>query len=80
MFNHDDVDNLAAKILWISANPTAVREMVERGVDSHYQHLWEGEKARFMGCIATLMRVHKQESKGIHPAVTEMRETRLEVH
>ena len=55
MFDRDDVDDLAAKILWVAAHPQEAAEMVARGVRVYRQHLWEEEKTRFLGYVAALL-------------------------
>ena len=54
MFDRDDADDLAAKILWVAANPEATRKLVERGIEVYRRHLWDGEKARFVGYVAAV--------------------------
>ena len=56
MFDRDDVDDLAAKILWVAAHPEESDEMVERGIQVYRKHLWEEEKTRFVRYVASLVR------------------------
>jgi glycosyltransferase involved in cell wall biosynthesis len=51
-FQADDVDDLASKILWVQRNPAAAAEFVQRGADVYRQHLWRGEKSRFISLVA----------------------------
>jgi glycosyltransferase involved in cell wall biosynthesis len=51
LFEQDNIDDLAAKILWVHDNPDLVRETVGRGVRVYRQHLWQEEKKSFLYCV-----------------------------
>ena len=55
MFDPDNVDDLAAKILWVHAQPMDVHAMVDRGAEIYQRHRWQGEKARFLKHVAALL-------------------------
>ena len=55
MFEPDNVDDLAEKILWIWSQPTATQEIVERGMEVYRRHLWRGEKLHFLQRVAALL-------------------------
>lgn len=80
MFDRDNVEDLAAKILWVAANPEATRAVVARGIEVYREHLWEGEKARFLGNVATLLDADERNLDGLDPVLANVRATRLEAH
>jgi glycosyltransferase involved in cell wall biosynthesis len=55
MFEPGNVEDLAAKILWVKEHPEATRGFVERGIEVYRQHLWRGEEACFLEHIAALV-------------------------
>ncbi len=59
MFDRDDVGGLAKKILRVASHPQEARECVERGVRVYRRHLWEREKAGFLGYVAALVRTRR---------------------
>ncbi len=68
MFDRDDVGDLAEKILWVAAHPQEASECVERGVRVYRRHLWEREKAGFLGHIAALVRTRRTSTPEHPPA------------
>ncbi len=62
MFDRDDIDDLAEKILWVAAHPGETGEIVERGIEIYRKHLWEEEKTRFLGYVASLLRTEDSPS------------------
>lgn len=81
MFDRDNVDDLAKKILWVAANPEAVGEMVERGIEVYRQHLWDGEKARFLGHVAELVDGgNTTKPADLAADIASVQEASLEVH
>lgn len=61
-FEPDDVEDLARKILWVKANPGAVREVVERGHQVYLRNLWSGEKAQFLAGVTEILRGSTEEA------------------
>jgi glycosyltransferase involved in cell wall biosynthesis len=47
-FRPGDVEDLAEKIFWVSHSPEAVARSVQKGREVYRNHLWSGEKARFL--------------------------------
>ena len=80
LFERDDVDDLAAKILWAAANPEPVREMVARGIQVYRRHLWAEEKARFLGYVAGLMYGDRPEPVGWDARLAAGVEAPAELH
>jgi glycosyltransferase involved in cell wall biosynthesis len=56
MFEQDNVDDLAAKILWVRENPEAVRAMLGRGMEVYRKHLWKQERTRFLNMVLAATR------------------------
>jgi len=54
-FEPDNVDDLAARILWVRENPAEVRTIVERGRQVYRGNLWSRERERFLGLVARLV-------------------------
>lgn len=52
MFEPNNVEDLAAKILWVYENPDAVADYVARGRQVYLKNLWPDEKRRFLGYVA----------------------------
>ena len=59
LFERDDVDDLAKKILWAAENPGPVGELVEHGFQVYCKHLWEKEKTHFLRHVTRLVRSDK---------------------
>lgn len=55
-FKPEDVDDLAAKILWVHTHPEAVPGLVERGASVYQKHLWSGQKESFIHEVCTLLK------------------------
>jgi glycosyltransferase involved in cell wall biosynthesis len=55
-FKPEDVDDLAAKILWVHNHPQAVPGLVERGARVYRKHLWSGQKEYFLQEVCTLLK------------------------
>jgi glycosyltransferase involved in cell wall biosynthesis len=55
MFEPGNVDDLAAKILWVWERPNLVQGILARGIQVHDKHLWAAEKARFLDFIASAL-------------------------
>ena len=54
MFEPDNVDDLASKILWVWEQPAAAKDIVERGVQVYRENLWSGERVLFLNHAAAL--------------------------
>ena len=52
MFEPGDVEDLAAKILWVWENPVAAADILERGIQVYRANLWTDQKKRFLECVA----------------------------
>ncbi len=48
MFDQENLQDLAAKILYVWEHPIEVAELVVRGREVYLEHLWNGEKAHFL--------------------------------
>jgi len=55
-FEPGDVDDLATRILWVRAHPNEVLAFVARGVEVYRKHLWNGEEARFLDQVSSLLK------------------------
>ena len=53
MYQQDNVDELAQRILWVRENPDAAKAVLERGRCVYQRHLWSDEEARFLDLVAT---------------------------
>ena len=53
-FEPNNVDDLAARILWVHDHPTEARDFVRRGNEIYQQHLWSGQKVHFVNLVSTL--------------------------
>ena len=53
-FEPDQVDNLAAQILWAYENPLQVQQRVAKGREIYRRHLWSGEKTRLLSIASAL--------------------------
>jgi glycosyltransferase involved in cell wall biosynthesis len=55
MFKPDDLDDLAAKILWVWENPTKIPDLVERGLQVYRSNRWSTQKTHFIGHVSELL-------------------------
>ena len=67
MFEQGNVDDLAARILWIRENPEAVRRVLDRGIEVYRKHLWTQERARFVGAVRALAHSGRQGVPNLEP-------------
>ena len=56
MFEPNDVNDLASKILWVKANPQAVQKLVERGLHVYRKNAWVRQKTCFLEVVKSLIR------------------------
>jgi glycosyltransferase involved in cell wall biosynthesis len=56
MFEPDNSDDLAGKILWAWEHPEEARAMVARGAQVYRNNLWRREKTRFLGYVETVLK------------------------
>ena len=56
LFEPNNVDDLAAKILWVFEQPEESQRVVERGIEVYRQNLWHREKARFLRHVSGLVK------------------------
>jgi glycosyltransferase involved in cell wall biosynthesis len=56
VFEPDNVDDLAAKILLVRAQPQTVKKTIECGRRVYRENLWSEEKVRFVEHVAALLR------------------------
>jgi glycosyltransferase involved in cell wall biosynthesis len=55
-FKPEDVDDMAAKILWVHTHKDAIPALVERGAEVYQKHLWSGQKDCFLQEVCTLLK------------------------
>jgi glycosyltransferase involved in cell wall biosynthesis len=55
-FKPDDVDDLAAKILWVHTHRDAIPGLVERGSSVYQKHLWSGQKEYFLQEVCAMLK------------------------
>jgi glycosyltransferase involved in cell wall biosynthesis len=53
MYEQNNVDDLAARILWVRDQPERAKAMLERGRRVYQRHLWVEEEPRFLDLVAT---------------------------
>src|ERR1035438_2797779 len=53
MYEQDNVDAMAERILWVREQPEAAKAVLERGRQVYQRHLWSDEEARFLELVAT---------------------------
>ncbi len=56
LFEPNNVDDLAAKILWVFEQPEESQRVMERGFEVYGQNLWHREKARFLRHVSGLVK------------------------
>ena len=54
-FRPGDIDDLAAKILWVYNHPAEAAAVVERGREVYQKHLWPVERSYFLDLVETLL-------------------------
>lgn len=59
-FEREDVNDLAAKILWVAENPHQAGEVLERAHKVYRENSWRGEQARFLDHVAALVQPLQQ--------------------
>jgi glycosyltransferase involved in cell wall biosynthesis len=59
-FNPNDVDDLAAKILWVHTHRDAIPPLVERGAGVYQKHLWSGQKQYFLQEVCAVLKALHQ--------------------
>jgi glycosyltransferase involved in cell wall biosynthesis len=55
LFEPNNVDDLAARILWVHDHPAEARDFVRRGNEIYQQHLWREQKVHFVNLVSTLL-------------------------
>ncbi len=55
MFEPSNVEDLAARILWVKNRPSEAAAFVSRGIEVYREHLWTGEKERFLDQVTALL-------------------------
>ncbi len=54
LFSPNDVDDLAAKILWVKEHPAETEKIVRAGAEIYGKNLWNDQKRRFVSLVSTL--------------------------
>jgi len=54
-FEPGNVDDLAARLLWVWEHPTECRELVSQGLQVYERHLWPEEKKHFHALVSQLL-------------------------
>jgi len=55
LYEQNNTDDLAARILWVRNEQEAARAMLKRGIAVYQRHLWSNEKARYLELVAALV-------------------------
>jgi glycosyltransferase involved in cell wall biosynthesis len=56
LFEPNNVNDLASKILWVFEQPEESQRFVERGIEVYRKNLWHGEKVRLLRHVSRLVK------------------------
>jgi glycosyltransferase involved in cell wall biosynthesis len=58
MYEQNNVDEMAERILWVRANPESAKAVLERGRRVYQRHRWSEEEERFLDLVAVAAAPH----------------------